>query len=561
MKIKHIAYILLFFLTSVSLYAQPAQKETLILHTDRDVYNTGEVIRYKLYVLNKENHQITPLSSEAYLVIRGANKSPFYKQRVDITSQTANGCIQLPDSLPSGMYQLSAFTNAMRNDGENIFSSKEFIIANRFDSDLSFKISEGKELASINQNNEVIRISLNKTSFHPREKVQVSLQNTNSDVNLSISVSEKSIFNFANQANSINNKNATKNTKPSFYPIEKNGKILYGTVYDETTNKPVANAMVMLSCIDTVANLKYYKTDTEGRFYLDITPYYRGKKLYLTIQNVPDNKSWKLKIDRPLEALSLWQPVNFSPMDNEMKDYLTTSQKMADINLAYYPNENSALKISIDNAGICPQFYHCKPTTIKPSDYTALNNFREICVEILPQVRFFKENGKSKLSIQGNNIVNSVNNSTSAIFLDGVFLDDLEKIATLNSDKIKKIEIVYNERAFGDFIYNGALSIFTKKNEIENMIPAPYSLIYDDALETMEFQSINEIYNPAPQDKKLPFFKQLLYWNPQVKSTSNEKTTYEFFTPDNAGIFIINIKGITKSGIEINQNIEFEAIN
>lgn len=550
MKCRYKLFIFLFFLIPNLLTGQAVTKETFLMHTDKNVYVTGEEVRYKLYLQDNDSKN-SNLSSVGYLVMRGVNKAPFFKQRVELSSGIANGLIQLPDSLPSGIYQILSYTNTMRNDGENSFSAKQIIIINKYDNDFAFKIPEIKTIQSNPDNYQTVRYSINKTVFHSREKVLLRLENIDSRANLSVSVSEKNKFNF--EDGNILNKSAGQLS----HPTEKNGKILNGMVYDSNSNAPVANAMVVLSCNDTVSNLAYSKTDADGRFEIPVTSYFQDKKLYLTIQNVPDDKQWKLKIDDPLKLENDWHPVTKLAVNNEMKEYLINCQKLADINLAYYPNENAVPFLKTENSGICPKFYQCKPVVVKPSDYTALNGFKEICVEILPQVKFFKENGKSKISIQGNNALN-VTNSNPVVFLDGVYLDDLDKLTSLNSDKIKKIEIVYNERAFGDFIYNGALSVFTKSTEIENMKPASHSLFYDDREEKSRFQHTNEIYNPAPKESKMPFFKQLLYWNPQITMNNN---TCEFYTPDNTGIFVISIRGISGNGEKINQDIEIQVIN
>lgn len=545
-----------FLLSSIGIKAGDVQKESIWFVTDRNVYSTGEIIQYKLYLQDAATKHLSDLSSIAYLVIRGIDKAPFFNRFVEIKSGIASGTIQIPDTLNSGLYQILVFTNAMRNEGEYTYFRHKILIVNRFDDNLNFKIPEIKSSQETSSKNQFIISSVEKTTFQPREKVTLHLQSINSNANLAISVTENSQFNFdEDEDNTFNQKHTP------LLPIEKEGKILSGMVYDQETNQPVENAVVVLSRIDTIANLQYYKTGADGKFEMPLLKYYGGKKLYLTIQNIPDDRQWRLKADDPFYLNNPWNPTTRLSLNNDLKNYLTETQKIADINIAYYPDENINREGSILETEILPKFYNCIPTTVKPSDYTSLDNFREISVEILPFVRFYKDKGRSKISVWNKNQINLIKNSETSVFLDGVYLDDMDKLSALNSDKIKKIEIVYNQRAFDNCVYDGALSVFTKHNEIDKMNPDPFSLILDDESASKTYTTKNDVFRPTPKSNNLPFFKQLLYWNPNLNLEKNKTANIEFYAPDNTGVFNLNIKGITDDGKIINEEIKIQVTN
>ena len=68
----------------------------------------------------------------------------------------------------------------------------------------------------------------------------------------------------------------------------------------------------------------------------------------------------------------------------------------------------------------------------------------------------------------------------------------------------------------------------------------------------VEYQSLTESinlqfpnYSDVLQQKKLPDFRNLLYWNPKV-SISGSDTTISFYTGDRRGEYEVVIKGASK---------------
>jgi len=207
---------------------------------------------------------------------------------------------------------------------------------------------------------------------------------------------------------------------------------------------------------------------------------------------------------------------------------------------------------------ICPRLYNCPVSTVYPSDFVPLNDFQEISVELLPFVRVNKEKG-----IYHVHVTSTLNDKLmvdAAVFLDGVFVDNMNKVAVLGSEQIKKIESIDAERAFGDLVFQGVVSITSKLNEIENTIPASHSLrIKNDKLNKNEnFVSIN---STLIQKKNIPLYKQLLYWNPNVEINGTDNTDVEFYTSDNKANYIIKVEGISDDGTPISLSSGFQVNN
>ncbi len=115
-----------------------AHHERLYVHTDRDFYVAGEHINFHVYLM--DGQQPGPRSGFVYLALRRADE---IVERVTIPMEQgrASGTLYLSDTLSTGHYGITAFTNWMRNQDESSFFNKPLLIANRFDGDPFFDVS------------------------------------------------------------------------------------------------------------------------------------------------------------------------------------------------------------------------------------------------------------------------------------------------------------------------------------------------------------------------------------------------------------------------------------
>lgn len=538
-RIKRI-HILLLALTCLTFNVLAGNQETVYLQTDRSVYISGETVYFKLHVLQADTRKHSLLSKVGYIELRSPKSVPSLKIRVSISEGIATGSFVLPDSLHSGAYQLVAFTYFMKNGAENYFFTRNLILANRLDKDLNFKTFA--DTSFYFQTDSLLRIHTNKTNYAPGEKVSLRLDCDLSNANLAVSVFEKPQLDFPDRSMA-----ETLLQAPSVptYPTtrrmpERKYKILRGRVLDIASNQRIPDAIVLLSCPDTVANLQYAITDAEGLFQLQLNPYYEGKELFLSIHEMPVDRNWKIEVEDNFDLLSTWKP-ELNALSAPAKKYLLKSQDIAYINKTYGPKVSRTEKTSVA-ATFCPMLYHREVKPIYLSDFVPLDSFPEIAVELLPTVKLFKQDGNyhartitREQQFYGRNDV--------SIFLDGVYLDDINKIISLNSEKIRKIEVIEDKRAFGNIVFYGILSIQTKTSEILNTIPASHSVrLRNDSVTVGKNFAVQ--LPPTSKEPQSPYFKQLLYWNP----AASLQTEYTFPTSENTGTFLIKVEGITQDG-------------
>ena len=562
-KIKaNLLTMLITVLLSVPVFAQKPVIETIYLHTDRTVYTAGETMHYKIYLLDTETHKRSNLSKIAYILIRDSYQSPTIKCRVKIDSGTSTGSILLPDTLNSGVYQIVAFTNSMKNYDEKSFFRKEIVILNSFDKDFNFKLPVVNANTSVDSICNPFRITTNKTTYGIRERVVVQIDKANVKANLSVSVYEDSNIKTSNSTivetlNNLENQHDNKPVSTNYLP-EKSAKIIRGKVLDTVTGQNINKAIVLVSCVDTVPNLQYSTTNSSGIFQMLLSDYYEGKELYFTVRNMPAGQHWKIVTEDEFALSERWNPELKNDIGN-YKNFLTKSQNMAYINKCYETDRDTTVDRSITNRVICPQFYYCPVRTVMTADYTSLNDFKELLTELFPEVSISKENGKYRISVL-NSAQKMISDEEIAIFMDGVYVDDLDKIMKLGSEQIKKIEVLNTERVFGNLMYRGVISIITKSTEIEKTTPCSYSL----RMKNDKTNSYDKYVVDKPEtilNKTIPFFKQLLYWNPNLQIKEQESCSFSFIASDNEGNFILKIEGITDNGQAVSFSTNIQVIN
>jgi hypothetical protein len=527
--------------------------EKVYIATDREMYITGEPILFKLNLLSSSTQRTSELSKIAYVVIRNEKSESILKLRICIDKGEAIGYISLPDTLNSGLYQLVVFTNLMRNYGEESYFRKELMIVNQSDKEYDFnkiKFQPATVQSSLPVNQ--LKISCDSPHYVPGQKVKVKLSHIPSGANVTVSVFEspnQCICAQTLMADTLINQSEFGKT----YLHEIKGTILNGEVIDEITHQKIKAAVVLVSCVDTIPNLQYAITDSDGSFHVFLSNYYDGKEVFLTIKDVPENSNRKIKVEDKFTLSKKFTPLPIMyPGDN----FIAKSQNIVYVNKSYEIESYTQHKPKAIKQHQIPYFYHTAAKTLYPADYVSLNNFSEIITELFPMLSIKRHNDKTQIKVLGATS-KQFEYKGPAVFLDGVYVDDTNKILELGSDVIKKIDVIYSERIFGDLVFQGMVSVTSKGNLIESMEPASYSLrIKNPAIHNTDFLTTNTI--PITENKKKPFVKQLLYWNPSIKISDSEDTYIEFYTSDNLGNYTIKAEGILNNGKPICTTTNFE---
>ncbi len=112
-----------------SKFAHKYHVQKIFLHTDKSVYQVGEHVWFKIYLMNDSLHLDT-FSNTVFVELISPEKKIIDVRIIKLHNGIGWGDFLLNDSLFSGTYLLRAYTNFMKNFGENFFFKKIITVNN-----------------------------------------------------------------------------------------------------------------------------------------------------------------------------------------------------------------------------------------------------------------------------------------------------------------------------------------------------------------------------------------------------------------------------------------------
>ena len=109
-------------------YLLAARQEKAYLHLDRPVYGTGETIWFSAYVVDAAQHQLDSLSQVLHVDLLSPEKRVVARRTLRLKGGRTSGDLLIADTLAPGTYVLRAYTNWMRNAGDEFVYSRRLNI-------------------------------------------------------------------------------------------------------------------------------------------------------------------------------------------------------------------------------------------------------------------------------------------------------------------------------------------------------------------------------------------------------------------------------------------------
>jgi hypothetical protein len=111
-------------------YRQQALQEKIFVHTDKGAYLTGEILWFKLYVVDGSYNKPLNLSKVAYVEVLDENNLPVMQAKVELHSGHGSGSLYIPVSTNNGNFHFRAYTNWMKNFSPDYYFDKNITIVN-----------------------------------------------------------------------------------------------------------------------------------------------------------------------------------------------------------------------------------------------------------------------------------------------------------------------------------------------------------------------------------------------------------------------------------------------
>ena len=181
--------------------------------------------------------------------------------------------------------------------------------------------------------------------------------------------------------------------------------------------------------------------------------------------------------------------------------------------------------------------------------FTRFKTMEEVLREYVPGVvvRIHKD-GFHLLVVDKVN--KTVLDNNPLVLLDAVPVFNMNKIMAMNPLKIRKLEVLDSRYFHGSAMYDGIVNLTTYKSDLEGFELDPQVLVqqYEGVQRQREFYA-PRYDTPQAAQSRLPDLRNLLYWNPAIRTTTTGVAPLEFYTGDQVGRYLVVVQGLAASGL------------
>lgn len=327
---------------------------------------------------------------------------------------------------------------------------------------------------------------------------------------------------------------------------EYEGQIINGQIVNKATNAPIQNALVYLTVPGKAFQLSSATSNEQGNIQFVINNYYGTNGLILQTNNENDS-SYTINIANPFSdsfSHTVLAPFTLSEKWNSQLAQRSIGSQAQN---AYLAEEKQRFFLP-DFADTLP-FYGKPDKQYLLDDYTRFPTMEEVMREYVTEVRVRKQQEQYHYDVF-NTPYKDFFKTDPLVLLDGIPVWNMNKIINFNPLQVRRLDVVTHKYYLGNQAYNGIASYTTYKGDLSgfDLNPGAIELEYDGLQLSRQFYS-PRYETPTQQESRVPDFRNVLYWSPDIITSKGEKQTVEFYTSDLPGNYAVMVQGITVSGL------------
>lgn len=533
---------LLFSLLFFTGFAQTGNNRSgLFLFTDRDFCVSGDTIWFKVALKNGESK-----SNVLHVQLSDANNHTIASVKKKCTENWAEGYIQVPDSLNSGVCFLSVFLYEHLSEPGLQVEKKSLFVYNRFQHDLTdllIPTSEKENKLEETVLGQQLYIKPVKRRYSVREKVtmELGLGNIHPDEIAHVVVKASLVDELARKKGGrfLARSAASPMVVPRFQ--EKDGFILCGKVAEIDSNESPEKAVVFLSLPENPRYLDYYVTGNDGYFYFFLqNAVGEGEVVLQAISE--NNTELQAKIVPGNLKIQHLLPMQKHVLTPSQIDFINALADAGFIKRLFRGDYTIPSKeFSMPERFSFPVYGHPQ-RIVDLNEFYELNDFREISRELLGGVRYRTREGSSTIRMLNRN-ENTYFETEPFKLINGVPVFKNQLFASFGSADIDHIEFALEDRLFGDLRFTGVLALYLKDNSNRWLVHQPGFTRLSVPLLQPEQKPVWQLKPNSAEH--IPDLRSVFFWQ-LMKTGVNKKI--DFFLSDLKGKVEIAVEGVTKEG-------------
>lgn len=349
--------------------------------------------------------------------------------------------------------------------------------------------------------------------------------------------------------------NIFKNKQAEFtYAPEYSGHIVTGKISYAANSEPAPEVIVYLSVPGKRVQLKGCSSDSNGIVHFDMKDFYNVNQVVMQT-NTGIDSIYRLEIVSPFAEK--FSDRNIPALMVSENDYDNLEAKNLHVNVENGYHEKDILKTKIPQVDTLP-FYYKPDRTYLLDNYTRFTTMEEVMIEYVDEVRVRKK-GKKTLFITMNNPAVDIRNlqegefflesSDPLMLLDGVPVFNVDKMVAYDPLKVQKLDVVASRYFWGPITAAGILNFTTYKGNMDGYVMSPTDLLIDyEGLQKQRIFYSPDYSTPEALQSRLPDFRDVLYWSPDVHTNEKGDGNISFFTSDVPGKYLVVLQGISSNG-------------
>ena len=542
-------------------------QEQVYLHSNATMVFVGEYMYYTLYCLKENTGQLSNVSKVAYIKLVNQDKEVVLNYKIKLENGIGDSNFFIPSSIPSGNYKLLAYTQWMLNNGRNYFYSKDITILNPYTSDQAVfrpqatdtvpeKVQQDLNEPSIRPS---LAISLNQSQYGTREQVSLKIEPYPGQESAgTYSISVKKVENLEEKVNRTAldfSKSYPKkqSLKQQILP-ELRGELLKGK-FSVPDSVDMGNGPTIIGASFPGENylFKTATPDNNGIFYINVDEDYSSDDLFLQVIS-KNNADYGINIENEEEIDVEQLQFKSFKLDKEMEAIIKERSIYNQIENAYYSSKPDTILIENRNA----RFYGAATMIYPLDDYTRFSTIKETIVEVVEHV-WIQNNSNDEPEFHVRPLPPNLDSGElPLIFIDGILVQDAQKLLDLPAARVESISISRNKHFYGNKTFQGVVDVSTFKSDY-------YTYYYSPNIKTHELfkpnggkQYFQQSYEGDLKEKykRLPDFRYQLLWLPKFKFKGTEENV-SFYSSDIKGTFEVSLEGFTKNGVPVSLKERF----
>lgn len=535
-------------------------REHLYVFSDRSIYAVDEIIHF---VAEHRVHGLTganPWSSVLYVELIASSGETLAQGKFRLSGGRAEGSLSIPTASLTGNYYLRSYTRWMRNLGPGSFSHIPLKIINPYRSEVLVNAETGSEAATLQKRaykEGMLELSMTSRSVQGGQELRFQLEGASTfkmdrlsccvtvvpqgSIDLSCGLCEDLPF------------EENDSFRVAFLPDLGEGVSISGTVVGPQQS-PVPYTILHFSMLGADPDYFACFSDEHGRFILSTPTGVEDKLEFFVTPEQEGDSRLEVRIDQEYDSRVLDLPLQAFLLSDDEEELARRIALNSQLSKAFMPgllSQDSPADKEYSVGDRTP-FYGTRVKRLLIDDYVRLPNLEEIFINLLPEVQFYRKQGKNRIRILSSN--SSIDVYKPLIMIDHISVFDHEALLALSPEKIERIDLIDDVYLKGNVAFGGVLAIHSRKGDMAGIDLPAGSYFFD-------YQSFHPMLTPVEpppaQLGRVPDTRNTYLWEGKLVLEQGKKLEIPFQAPRTPGSYVILVRGVSPDGELYSATVEF----